>query len=147
MTAKIKKIHNKTSKKVSRRVLEMWKDSTSVWGKNKPLEKFWQGLASKNYVVVIYKNGKHKYIKPPNLLTEKSTKFYNELDDNKEIEAVLSSNLSQDAYEIYLYPKAKDKTVEHVIKNYKKYFKSMGALPKDLIEKGRPLMKKVRVPS
>jgi len=88
MTAKIKKIHNKTSKKVSKRVLEMWKDSTSVWGKNKPLEKFWQGLASKNYVVVIYKNGKHKYIKPPNSFTEKSTKFYNELDDNKDIEAV-----------------------------------------------------------
>jgi hypothetical protein len=39
------------------------------------------------------------------------------------IVAVLSSNLSQNAYEQYLYPKAKDKTVAYVIKNYKKYFK------------------------
>ena len=147
MTAKIrKKKHNKTLK-ASKRVLEMLKDPTSVWGKNKPLEKFWQGLASDKYVVVVYKNGKNKYIKPPNSLTQKSINFYNELDANKEIEAVLSSNLSQDAYEINLYPKAKDKSVEYVIKNYKKYFKSMGSLPKDLIENGRPLMKKVRVPS
>ena len=38
-TRKLKKIHNKTAKKVSKRVLKMWKDPTSVWGKNKPLEK------------------------------------------------------------------------------------------------------------
>lgn len=146
-TRKNKKTHNKTSKKVSKRVLEMWKDPTTVWGKNKPLEKFWQGLASEKYVVVIYKNGKHKYVKPPNLLTQKSTNFYNKLDDDKEIDAVLSSNLSQDAYEIHLYPKAKNNSVEYVIKNYKKYFKSMGAPSKELVESGRPLMKKVRVPS
>jgi len=125
----------------------MWKDPKSVWGKNKPLEQFWQGLASAKYVVVIYKNGKHKYVKPPNSHTNKSTNFYNELDANKEIEAVLSSNLSQDAYEIHLYPKAKDNSVEYVIKNYKKYFKSMGPPSKDLIESGRPLMNKVRVPN
>ena len=132
---------------MSKRVLEMLKDPTSVWGKNKPLEKFWQGLANGKYVVVIYKNGSNKYVKPPNSLTQKTINFYNELDANKEIKAVLSSNLSQDAYEINLYPKAKDKSVEYVIENYKKYFKSMGSLPKDLIESGRPLMKKVRVPT
>jgi len=146
-TRKTKKIHNKTAKKVSKRVLDMWKDPTSVWGKNKPLEKFWRDLASAKYVVVIYRNGKHKYVKPPNPLTQKSANFYNKLDDDKEIEAVLSSNLSQNAYEIYLYSKAKDNSVEHVIKNYKKYFKSMGAPSKELVESGRPLMKKVRVPS
>ena len=43
-----------------------------------------------------------------------------------DIVAVLSAPLSQDAYEVYLYPKAKDKSVEYVIKNYKKYFKSGG---------------------
>jgi hypothetical protein len=53
-------------------------------------------------------------------LPQKSANFYNKLDDDKEIEAVLSSNLSQDAYEIYLYPKEKENSVEHVIKNYKK---------------------------
>jgi hypothetical protein len=120
----------------------MWKDPTSVWGKNKPLEKFWQSLASGKCVIVIYKNGTHKHVTPT-----KSANFYNNLDDDKEVEAVLSSNLSQDAYEMYLYPKAKHCSVEYVIKHYKKYFKSMGPPPKDLIQKGRPLMKKVRVPS
>ena len=146
-TKKNKKTRNKTSKKISKRVLEMYKDPTSVWGKNKPLEKFWESLASGKYVVVIYKNGKYKYVKPPNSQTQKLTSFYNNLDDNKEIEAVLSSNMSQDAYEIYLYPKAKNNSVEYVIKNYKKYFKSMGSPSKEQVESGRPLMKKVRVPS
>ena len=142
-TRKNKKTHNKTVKKVSKRVLKMWEDPTSVWGKNKPLEKFWKGLASGKNVVVIYKNGKNKIVNQPRKITE-SNKFYNELDDNKEIEAVLTSSLSQDAYERYLYPKAKDNSVEYVIKNYKKYFKYMGTPPKDLLEKGAPLMKKVR---
>lgn len=147
-TRKNKKTHNKTAKKqVSKRVLEMRKDPASVWGKNKPLEKFWQGLASYKYVVVIHKNGNHNYVKPPNPATQKSNNFYNELDDNKDVEAVLSSYLSQDAYSVYLYPKAKDKSVEEVIKNYKKYFKSMGDPPKDHIKLGKPLMKKVRVPA
>jgi hypothetical protein len=145
MTIKIrKKVHNKTLKKFQK-MQEI--DTTDVWGKNKPLEKFWRGLASGKYVVVVYKNGKSKYIKPPNPSTQKLNNFYNELDANEEIEAVLSSNLSQDAYEIYLYPKAKNNSVDYVIKNYKKYFKSMGPLPKDLIKKGKPLMEKVKVPS
>jgi hypothetical protein len=146
-TRRNKKTHHKTSKKVSKRVLEMWADPTSVWGKNKPLENFWEGLADGRYVVVMYKNGKHKFVKPPNPRTQKFTSFYNQLDDDAEIEAVLSSNLSQDAYELHLYPKAKDKSVDFVIKNYKKYFKSMGDPSVSLIESGKPLMKKVRVPS
>jgi len=146
MVAKTRK-HKKKRNKTSKRVLEMWNDPESVWGKNKPLEKFWQGLASQKYVVVIYKNGKHKYVPSPKLFTQESTDFYNKLDEDKEIVAVLSSNLSQDAYEVYLYPKAKNKSVEYVIKHYKKYFKSLGSPPKDVMESGRPLMKKVRVPS
>lgn len=127
-TRKHKKTHNKTSKRV-------FIDSESVWGKNKPLEKFWQELASGRQVVVVYKNGKHKYVKVP----KSSADFYNELDDNKEIDVVLSSNQSQDAYEIYLYPKAKNNSVEYVIKNHKKYFKSMGPNMTSMV--------KVRVPS
>lgn len=138
-TKKNKKIRNKTSK----RVLEMQKDPLSVWGKNKPLEKFWQGLADGKYVVVIYKNGKNKYVNLPNPNTEKSTTLFNDFDSNSDVAAVLSSNLSQDAYEVYLYPKAKDNSVEYVIKNYKKFFKSMGS---PSIE-GTPLMKKVVVPN
>ena len=57
------------------------------------------------------------------------TTLYNDFDANTDIVAVLSSNLSQDAYELYLYPKAKDHSVEHVIKHYNKYFKTMAPLP------------------
>jgi hypothetical protein len=128
ITRKNKKIH-----KISKRVLQMWKDPTSVWGKNKPLEKFWQGLASGKYVVIIYKNGNYKL--------DKKKISYNEIDVNTEIEAVLTSNFSQDAYEVYLYPKAKDKSVNYVINNYKKYFKSMKPI------KEMPFHKKIKVPS
>jgi len=137
---KNKNQHNKTSK----RVLEMWKDPKSVWGKNKPLEKFWRDLASGKKVVVIYKNGKHKYVTVPTFGTKKSIMLFNDLDADPNVTAVLSSNLSQDAYEIYLYPKAKNSSVESVIKHYKKYFKTMGPVIARI--EGTPLMKKVKVP-
>ena len=146
-TRKNKKIHMTTTKKYQKEFQIYGKILHRLWGKNKPLEKFWEGLASNKYVVVIYKNGKYKYVKQPNSRAQNTTNFYNELDNNKEIEAVLSSNLSQDAYEIHLYPKAKDKSVEYVIKNYKKYFKSIYTTSNDVIDSERPLMKKVRVPS
>ena len=72
---------------------------------------------------VIYKNG-YKYVNLPNASTQKYKNLFNEFETNPEIKAVLHSNSSQDAYEVYLYPKAKDKSVDYVIKNYKKYFKS-----------------------
>ena len=111
------------SKSKSRRVLKMEADPDTVWGKNKPLEKLWQSLASGEKVVLIEKGGKYNIFTMP---TGKVTirKMYDSFDDDENIVAVLSSNMSQDAYEVYLYPKAKDKSVEYVIKNYKKYFKS-----------------------
>ena len=146
-----KKVHgvsatrkNKTKK--SKRVLEMEADPNTVWGKNKPLEKLWESLASGKKVVLIYKTGDHKiFDMPTGKMTDR--KMYNTFDDDPNIVAVLSSNLSQDAYEVHLYPKAKDKSVEYVIKNYKKYFKSMGPMPKDLAEKGVPEQKKVLFPA
>jgi hypothetical protein len=143
-TMKIK-LKTKTKTK-SNRVLKMEADPDTVWGKNKPLEKFWQELASGKKVVLIEKNGDYKKLTMP---TGKMTirKMYNSFDDDENIIAVLSSNMSQDAYEVYLYPKAKDKTVEYVIKNYKKYFKSTGPTPKDMIEKGFPAQEKVLFPA
>ena len=118
----------------------------NIWGKNKPLEKFWRSLASGEKVVLIHKTGEHKiFTMPTGKMTDR--KMYNTFDDDPNIVAVLSSNLSQDAYEVHLYPKAKDKSVEYVIKNYKKYFKSMGPMPKDLAEKGVPEQKKVLFPA
>lgn len=140
-----KKWGYRKTRKVPKKVKETIKKETSVWGKNKPLEKFWQGLASGKYVVVIYKDGKHKYVDLPNPNTQKSKTLFNEFDSNKEIVAVLSSSRSTDTYETDLYSKVKDKSVEYVIKNYKKFFEFMGS-NKNTSE-GEPLMKKVMLPS
>jgi len=126
--------HNTTAKK-SKRVMEMEADPTTVWGKNKPLEKFWQELASGKKVVLITKkdggdssSSTHKIVTMPTSPAA-DKKQYIEFDEDPNIIAVLSSNLSQDAYEVHLYPKAKDKSVEYVIKNYKKFFKPLGVIP------------------
>ena len=126
----------------SARVLAMEADPTTVWGKNKPLERFWDDLASERKVVVIYANpsSSHKIVTMPTAKLA-NKKQYIEFDDDPNIIAVLSSNISQDAYEVHLYPKAKDKSVEYVIKNYKKFFKDWG------VADTLPYMKKVMVPS
>ena len=116
----------------------------SAWGKNKLLEKFWVKLASGKGAVLIFNNGTHKIITLPSSTGCRLSKF-NEFDNNPEIKAVLISNQSSDAYEL-LYKKAKNKSVNEVIKNYKKYFKSTGKVPADLIKQGLPLMKKVLYP-
>ena len=46
-------------------------------------------------------------------------------EEDKRIVAILTSNPSQDAYEKYLYPKAKNSSVDSVIKHYTKYFKPL----------------------
>jgi hypothetical protein len=119
---------------------------TTVWGKNKPLEEWWRQLASGNKVVIVERNGGHKmHTMPTGKMAVR--KAYNAFDDDPNIVAVLSSNMSQDAYEMHLYPKAKGNTVEHVIKHYKKYFKSAGPTPPDLVAKGIPMQKKVLLPA
>jgi hypothetical protein len=122
------KASHQTTTKKSKRVLEMEADPTTVWGKNKPLEKLWQELASGQKVILITKkDGSHSGSRS-RIVTMPTTpaadkKQYIEFDEDPNIIAVLSSNLSQDAYEVYLYPNAKDKSVEYVIRNYKKFFK------------------------
>jgi hypothetical protein len=116
------KRHNKT-RKVSKRVLAMLNDPNSVWGKNLDLEYFWNDLASGTKVVLIYKDKTHKYVNLPNRTSKKYQTIFNDFEEDKNIVAILSSNPSQDAYEQYLYPKAKAKSVDYVIKHYKKYFK------------------------
>ena len=130
---------NTTAKK-SKRVLEMEADPTTVWGKNKPLEKLWQELASgKKVVLITKKDGSRIFTMPTSPAATK--KQYIEFDEDPNIIAVISSNQSQDAYEVYLYPKAKDKSVEYVIKNYKKFFKPMSHVT------GPTMMIKVLVPA
>lgn len=118
----------------------------SIWGKNKPLEKFWRSLASGKKVVLIQKIGGHKIFTMPTGKMARR-KMFNTFDDDTNIVAVLSSNMSTDAYEVFLYPKAGDKSVEYVIKNYKKYFKPVGPMPADLVAKGIPAQVKVFFPA
>jgi hypothetical protein len=115
----------------------------TVWGKNKSLEKFWSNLASGKEAVLIYSNT-HKIVKLPTGQNGRKLKF-DEFDNDSKIKAVLISNQSSDAYEL-LYKRAKNNSVNNVIKNYKKYFKKSGSMPKDLIAQGFPLMKKVYYP-
>ena len=125
-----KKRSVKKEKKLSKRVLAMYKDPISVWNKAKELEKFWSDLASGKNVVIIYKDKSHKYIDLPNRHTQKYKLFFTDLDSDPNVIAVLSSAISQDSYELYLYPKAKTQTVDYVIKNYAKYFKPINATSK-----------------
>lgn len=79
-------------------------------------------------LVLIYKDKTHTYVNMPKPTTQKYKTMIAEFYENDDIVAMLSSNMSQDAYEVYLYPKAKDNSVEYVIKNYKKYFRPVGIL-------------------
>lgn len=107
----------------------MWNDPDTVWGKNPELEYFWDDLASQKKVVLIYKDKTHKYVNLPNRTTKKYKSIMNEFEEDDNVVAILSSNRSQDAYEQYLYPKAKSKSVDYVIKHYNTYFKPI--LPGD----------------
>ena len=111
------------TRKISKRVVQMWNDPNTVWGKNPELEHFWGDLASGKFVVLIYKDKSHKYVALPNRTTKKYKSMLDEVQDDTSIVAVLSSNPSQDAYEQYLYPKAKSKSVEYVITHYDTFFK------------------------
>ena len=120
-------VKTKTSKRWSKKTSKTLKrknaNTTSVWGKNKPLEKFWRELASGKKIVIIYKNKPYKIETLPNgPATYK--KLIAQYEEDASIAALLTSNMSGDAYEINLYPRAKDKTVDEVIKDYKKYFKT-----------------------
>ncbi len=57
-----------------------------------------------------------------NYLGEGHANQYDKFEQDPDIVAVLTSYRSQDAYELHLFPRAKDATVEYVIKHYKKFF-------------------------
>lgn len=121
------KVANKKSKKSKKSKL-VNEDEESVWGKNKKLETFWRTLAKGEKVVVIKKNTDYSII---TLQKKNVAEHLSKLNHDPNVVAILSSFMSQDAYELYLYPKAQDSSVEHVIKNYKTFFKAYGTISKD----------------
>ena len=73
---------------------------------------------------MIYVDGKTKIYKLPKE-SESAVHKLNEFQNSEKIEAILTSSQSSDAY-VYLYEKAKDKTPEDIIKNYKEYLINYG---------------------
>jgi hypothetical protein len=90
-------------------------DSDIIRNKNKKLYKFWLGLANTKHSVFIYNDKSYKIIRKN--IKEEQEKAENDTN----IIAILDSGPSFDAYR-ELYRKAGNKSVEEVIKNYKKYF-------------------------
>lgn len=119
----------------------------ACWGKNKPLEQFWRDLSSYLSVVVIYKGSKAYEVIRLNPSSNYAEQVYAQLkplDDDPQVTAILSAHPDiKHAYELFVYPKAKDKTVDYVITHYEKIFKR--ALPHMQKMFVVPL-KKIRVP-
>lgn len=119
----------------------------ACWGKNKPLEQLWRDLSSHLSVVVIYKGSKPYEVirlQPHTTSAEQVYAQLKPLDDDPQVTAILSAHPDiKHAYELLVYPKAKDKTVDYVITHYAKIFKR--ATPHMQKMFSSPL-KKIRVP-
>ena len=96
----------------------------NVWGKNKKLENFWRKLATSGKVILVYNNGKMVHYTLPKTQPAKKKKYI-ELENNKDIKALITSAMSSDIYEA-LYKRVKGKTPDEIIKNYKKYLTNYG---------------------
>ena len=90
-------------------------EEDNIISKNKRLYHFWLDLANTKYSVFIYNDKSYKIIR--NDIREQQEQAEN----NPDIIAILDSGPSFDAYR-ELYRKAKNKSVQEVITNYKKYF-------------------------
>jgi hypothetical protein len=119
----------------------------ACWGKNKPLEQWWNDLSSYLSVVIIYKGSTpYEVVKLHQPLTY-AEQFYTQLkpfDDNPHVVAILTAHPQPlHAYETLVYPKAKDKTVDYVINHYDKIFKRV---PVHMQKMFNMPLKKIRAP-
>ena len=102
----------------------------ACWGKNKPLEQWWRDLSSYLSAIIIYKGSKpYEIVKlqsqPPSASQISQLRAY---DTDPQVIAILTAHPHvKNAYETLVYPKAKDKTVDHVITNYTRFFKRVPA--------------------
>ncbi len=114
-TNKTRKDKTITNKKIQDMDANTDMDMDTIRNANKKLHKFWMDLANTKYSIFIYKNKSYKIIRK-NIKEEQE-----KAEDDNNVVAILDSGPSFDAYR-ELYRKAKNKSVEEVIKNYKKYF-------------------------
>jgi hypothetical protein len=102
----------------------------ACWGKNKPLEQWWRDLSSYLSAIIIYKGSQpYEIVKlqsqPPSAFQISQLRAY---DTDPQVIAILTAHPHvKNAYETLVYPKAKDKTVDHVITNYTRFFKRVPA--------------------
>ena len=119
----------------------------ACWGKNKPLEQFWRELSSHLSVVVIYKGSKpYEFIRlhPHPAAAEEVYAQLKPLDDDPQVTAILSAHPDiKHAYEMFVYPNAKDKTVDYVITHHAKIFKRA---PPHMQKMFNAPLKKMKVP-
>ena len=103
----------------------------ACWGKNKQLEQLWRDLSSYLSAVIIYKGSKPYEIVKLQSQSHSASQIYAQLrayDADPQVIAILTAHPDiKNAYETILYPKAKDKTVDHVITNYTRFFKRVPA--------------------
>jgi hypothetical protein len=118
----------------------------ACWGKNKPLEQWWNDLSSFLSVVVVYKGSlPYEVVKLHSISSPED--FYNRMkqfDDDPRVIAILTAHPNiNNAYETLVYPKAKDKTVDYVITHYDKIFKQV---PIHMQKMFNTPLKKLRAP-
>jgi predicted Fe-Mo cluster-binding NifX family protein len=129
-----KKSTKKSTKKQNKKTIKKDKESNvkvklSV---NTSLEKFWNKLASGKVIVVIYDSGNYKIISLPSNRKSALNKLKEYAEDDN-VKAILTSNMSYEAYEL-LEKKSKryghQGDVIQILTNYRKYFKpeSLGIL-------------------
>ena len=120
----------------------------ACWGKNKPLEQLWRDLASYISAIIIYKGSKPYEIINMQSQPPSASHIYEQLrahDADHQVIAILTAHpLVKNAYETLLYPKAKDKTVDHIITNHTRFFKRVPAHMQALFTD--PPIKKLMVP-
>ena len=118
----------------------------ACWGKNKPLEQLWRDLSSYLSAIIIYKGSKPYEIVKLQSQPPSASQIYSQLrayDADPQVIAILTAHPHvKNAYEKILYPMAKDKTVDHVITNYTKFFKHA---PTHMQKMFNPPLKKIRV--
>ena len=117
----------------------------ACWGKNEPLEQLWRDLSSYLSAVIVYKGSKPYEIVRMQSQSPSDGDNYallREYDADPQVIAILTAHPDvNNAYETLVYPKAKDKTVDHVITNYTRFFKRAPATMKT-----RFPMKKLMIP-
>lgn len=87
-------------------------------GYNKELESLWKDMSNANKLILILKDKSYKIIKIKRSNYDLEIEKYN---NDPNIKNILTAGNSYDGY-IQLYSKAQNKSIDEVLKNYKKYW-------------------------